>query len=812
MGRPRRASIAQRLLARTRRLQDSGGARLAASVVARRQSTANALVPRLLPQRETRGRASVSLARQSDPPAAGTNEPAVAVPEGMSEFAAEWLFGEGDVKGIPFAGGAALPVSERPAFLPAASAPAPATARAPRAGVRPRGRVQEGPVRLSAVPPAPAAPAFDPGSSGAAKAASDPVPPTDPASVVDPASAVPASATDPASAADPARSDRSPAIDPAPSSPPTAEDPAPATVFTPPLSAPAGSTGVIPGAPSSAPAGSSGSAPAIPPPAAKATPVVLAPKRRGEPASTPPPRPPVALRRVARLSAPAQGPGTATAPASPPRGLLRRALDRVLPGRRAEQNGTSPAGASRVGASVATPSAGGGSGAARIGMLSGLPAGARAARTPAARPDAPASRQGAPPPVGPVASADRRVAPLLREPLRSPDTTPAALAAPSSGARVDRAPAEGAAASPAPSPEIPVAPLDMSSVEGAPAPSRPAPTLARVARPAGGMSSSTPAGDPAGGLPARSRDVRGVSSSPRSREPSRPSAPAAAVRASAPSVPTAGRDAPATGASEAGGLRRVLARLRANRTPQLPPWESFASELAADSGSIVASAGEPTDAPVTIHDAASGPWLASSPATGGLTPQLPLAPGVTRGLEIPPPTPAPGIARAASGAPVGPLVRPPVRLRRVPARIFAPQLAPTVSARADLRSVMPRSRPGAPTSGERLAGATGATLHREVAGGQETIEFFPGDSDVPASVIARAPSGAPAAAEAPAAETPAPSGAPAAGGAVAAGGASASHAGASPEADDMYEHIIERLRRDLLTERERMGDLLGDLP
>ena len=32
-----------------------------------------------------------------------------------------------------------------------------------------------------------------------------------------------------------------------------------------------------------------------------------------------------------------------------------------------------------------------------------------------------------------------------------------------------------------------------------------------------------------------------------------------------------------------------------------------------------------------------------------------------------------------------------------------------------------------------------------------------------------------------------------------------------PNVDDIYEGIIERLRRDLLAERERMGDLLGDL-
>jgi hypothetical protein len=39
-----------------------------------------------------------------------------------------------------------------------------------------------------------------------------------------------------------------------------------------------------------------------------------------------------------------------------------------------------------------------------------------------------------------------------------------------------------------------------------------------------------------------------------------------------------------------------------------------------------------------------------------------------------------------------------------------------------------------------------------------------------------------------------------------------SHAVASPEMDELYEHVVERLRRELLFERERMGDLLGDLP
>jgi hypothetical protein len=41
----------------------------------------------------------------------------------------------------------------------------------------------------------------------------------------------------------------------------------------------------------------------------------------------------------------------------------------------------------------------------------------------------------------------------------------------------------------------------------------------------------------------------------------------------------------------------------------------------------------------------------------------------------------------------------------------------------------------------------------------------------------------------------------------------AQHAARTPEdiaADHVYENVVERLRRDLLAERERMGNLLGD--
>jgi hypothetical protein len=42
--------------------------------------------------------------------------------------------------------------------------------------------------------------------------------------------------------------------------------------------------------------------------------------------------------------------------------------------------------------------------------------------------------------------------------------------------------------------------------------------------------------------------------------------------------------------------------------------------------------------------------------------------------------------------------------------------------------------------------------------------------------------------------------------------AAAPAAAPAPTLEDIYDHVVERLRRDLLLERERMGDLIGPLP
>jgi hypothetical protein len=102
-----------------------------------------------------------------------------------------------------------------------------------------------------------------------------------------------------------------------------------------------------------------------------------------------------------------------------------------------------------------------------------------------------------------------------------------------------------------------------------------------------------------------------------------------------------------------------------------------------------------------------------------------------------------------------------------------------------------------------LAAATGGTLARETAE-LSSVSFAPPAQPLfaePAreAVLAREPDAAAPAAPAPAA-APAPE-------------AHEPHAGHAPDVDydDIYDHVLRRLRRDLLREREQMGDVLGDL-
>jgi len=135
-----------------------------------------------------------------------------------------------------------------------------------------------------------------------------------------------------------------------------------------------------------------------------------------------------------------------------------------------------------------------------------------------------------------------------------------------------------------------------------------------------------------------------------------------------------------------------------------------------------------------------------------------------------------------------PAARPPIRLR---------QLARSVH----LDESDPAPPPLLRTAPDRLALAAGATLQHE-PDDQATV-MFPPPTGREAPTLARQeatlstppPAPTPPATLSPSTPAPAP--------AEAASGASI---------DDVYEQVLERLRRDLLAERERMGDLLGELP
>jgi hypothetical protein len=130
--------------------------------------------------------------------------------------------------------------------------------------------------------------------------------------------------------------------------------------------------------------------------------------------------------------------------------------------------------------------------------------------------------------------------------------------------------------------------------------------------------------------------------------------------------------------------------------------------------------------------------------------------------------------------------------RSSPAAAATPETGASL-ARLAQRSVDPPMLSAAvPTVGDRLAGITGALLAREPAGA-EAVTFAGGAAESPPAPAPAPPTPAPA----PTATTVADPGSPAPPGRP------------RDDGDELYERIIERLRRDLLAERERVGDLLG---
>ena len=90
------------------------------------------------------------------------------------------------------------------------------------------------------------------------------------------------------------------------------------------------------------------------------------------------------------------------------------------------------------------------------------------------------------------------------------------------------------------------------------------------------------------------------------------------------------------------------------------------------------------------------------------------------------------------------------------------------------------------------------------ADGFETVSFpWAGEPSTPAPTeyLMRAPDDMPAEAAAPPGQASAPP-----------PPVPAQASQAAPDLDEVYEHVVLRLRRELLADRERMGDLVGDLP
>jgi hypothetical protein len=114
------------------------------------------------------------------------------------------------------------------------------------------------------------------------------------------------------------------------------------------------------------------------------------------------------------------------------------------------------------------------------------------------------------------------------------------------------------------------------------------------------------------------------------------------------------------------------------------------------------------------------------------------------------------------------------------------------------------------TSGSRLAAATGGTLESD--DGETVTVVFPRPAEsafAPAATLMRA-----ADPEPPAASAPAPSAVTTTAPTAATAPAPPASPGRSGGADieEIYDQVMQRLRRDLLADRERMGDMLGDLP
>jgi hypothetical protein len=211
-------------------------------------------------------------------------------------------------------------------------------------------------------------------------------------------------------------------------------------------------------------------------------------------------------------------------------------------------------------------------------------------------------------------------------------------------------------------------------------------------------------------------------------------------------------------------------------------------------------------AQATLHEPAA--------ATAGATAAWPAAsraeataawPAASRAEATAASIPAPRRSAAASLARSAAAPRP-RRLRVGDRRAETAGLARAAGAGSALAAAS-----AAPTAAV-LAAAPGAMIARE--GDRDSVTFAAPPDQSPATAVTPASAEVPAAAPvagALGATTAAPPPAPA-GLEPAAAGPPPAPPRPGPDLEDVYDHVVERLRHDLLAERERMGYPLGDLP
>ncbi|MGN6378323.1 MAG: hypothetical protein ACTHNU_05180 [Gaiellales bacterium] len=335
---------------------------------------------------------------------------------------------------------------------------------------------------------------------------------------------------------------------------------------------------------------------------------------------------------------------------------------------------------------------------------------------------------------------------------------------------VRRATEEPPAAAPLSSPRLPGEPPVEAPAEAEPRPSRGlGRQLSRVlSRPGRRDQPPPPSPEPAGSVPAAERGPAAPPAGPGDAGP--PAALAPVLRPSG---------------ADADSPHLPAGNVALQRHPAVPGHPAV----------------EPADVQFAVPG--DGAAVATAPAAVATAPAaVTTAPAAAARSRMPRPGSAP---RAVLPA------RPPVMLQtaRRPRAVTRPDApgpetassfaAPSAAQPADAGWFEPGPAALQGSTGAGLAHAAGTTAIHE--GGRSTVLF-------------RAV-GQPEAASAPAMDTPPAAGqAPAGQRELAAppAPAAAAPAGGSADDEELYERVVDRLRRELMTERERMGDLLGDLP